>query len=79
MTIETGVIVTVVIFIAGLIFAAGRSFEQVNQVRRELAKLDTTVTRELAELKRVLYTTVGGRRAIRPIEGDPEPTHEDGA
>ena len=74
MTIETGVIVTIAIFIIGLVFAAGRLFEQVNQLRRELTKLDSTVGAELGEVKRVLYTTVGGRRAIRPIEVADPPT-----
>ena len=75
MTIETGVVVTIALFIIGLVFAAGRLFEQVNHLRGELTKLQATVSGELGELKRVLYTTIGGRRAIRPIEvADDAPT-----
>jgi hypothetical protein len=74
MNLETGVVVSIALFIVGLVFAAGRSFEQINHLRRELEKLDSTMVRELGEVKRILYTTVGGRRAIRPIEGAEEST-----
>lgn len=73
---ETSVIVTIVIFAIGAAVTAGRILERQTSVRRDLQKLEGSVSRELGEMKRVLYTTIGGRRAIKPIEGLDEPGEE---
>lgn len=62
--------VTLILALIGACIAAGRLLEREKNTRDDLRKLEATVARELGEVKRVLYTTVGGRRAIRPIEGD---------
>lgn len=73
MVIETGALITVGIFTAGLCVATGRVLERQTVMRRDLQKLEALVTREIGELKQVLYTTIGGRRTIRPIGVADEP------
>lgn len=74
---ETSVLVTIAIFAIGVAVTAGRLLERQANTRRDLQKLEGSVSRELGEIKRVLFTTIGGRRAIKPIEGLAEPA-EDG-
>lgn len=54
----------IVMTIAGLVWNAARSFERLEGLREDVHGL----TRDVRELRDLLYTTVGGRRKIWPVE-----------
>lgn len=60
---EIGIAVTLALFVAGVLVTTGRLLERMTVLRRDLESMRGA----LSEIQRVLYTTVGGRRAIRPI------------
>ena len=72
--IQQGVLWAIVAFVAGLVWHAGRTFERLATMQRELGKLETELKEKLGRIEAVLYTTVGGRRKVLPIEqaGDVE-------
>ena len=61
--IETGTLWAIVLAIVGATITLGRLLERMAVLRRDLGRVET----DIGEIKRVLYTTVGGRRAIRPL------------
>lgn len=63
MTADTGVLVTLGLFCAGCLVTTGRLLERMSVVQRDLRRLEE----DIGKIQAVLYTTVGGRRAIRPI------------
>lgn len=75
---EWGILLSLCVFVGGLVYNAGRMMERLTQTRAEMAKLEATVTKQFDELRAVLYSTVGGRRKVLPLrraedqDGDPE-------
>ncbi len=63
--LQQGALVTLTIFVAGLIYNAGRHSARLEAVEKALDTLRVEIRNELAELKDMLRASIGERRHWR--------------
>ena len=63
--VQVGAFVTLVIFVAGLIYNAGRQAERLAQAEIAIREIKDEIRHELGEMKAMLRAAVGERRNWR--------------